>query len=109
MKFQYFGYYLIGILNVNVDPLTFLPSSFRLLLLLLIAHIFPSCISIILLQINNPKPVPPVIEELVANFVKSFGNISGSIPVPVSFILTRISSLLLLLPFFLSTIRVILP
>jgi hypothetical protein len=100
MKFQYFGYYLIGILNVNVDPLTFLPSSFRLLLLL-IAHIFPSCISIILLQINNPKPVPPIIEELVANFVKSFGNISGSIPIPVSFILIRISSLLLiLLPFF---------
>ena len=58
--------------------------------LLLVAQILPPCISIILLEINNPKPVPPV-SVLVANFVKSFGNTSGCIPVPVSFILTRIS------------------
>jgi hypothetical protein len=36
---------------------------------------------------NNPNPVPPV-SDLVANFVKSLGRISESIPVPVSFILT---------------------
>ena len=61
--------------------------------LLLVAQILPPCISIILLEINNPKPVPPAIVDLVANFVKSFGNTSECIPVPVSFMLTRISSL----------------
>jgi hypothetical protein len=74
---------------------------------LLIAHILPPCLSIILLEINNPNPVPPSVVDLVANFVKNFGNISKSIPVPVSFILTTISSLLLLS--FLSTITVMLP
>ena len=61
----------MGRLNVNVEPLTSLPSS----ILLLKAHILPPCISIILLEMNNPKPVPPEM-DLVANFVKSFGNIS---------------------------------
>ena len=56
---------------------------------------------------NNPNHVPPSVVDLVANFVKSFGNISESIPVPVSFMLTTISSLLLLS--FLSTITVMLP
>ncbi len=67
----------------------------------------PPCISIILLEINNPKPVPPAVGDLVANFVKSFGNISESIPVPVSFMLTI--TLLLLLIFFVPTITVMLP
>ena len=38
------------------------------------------------LEINSPSPVP--LKDFVANFVNSLGNISGSIPVPVSFILT---------------------
>ena len=56
----------------------------------------------ILFEINNPKPVP-LFEDLVTNAVKSFGYVCGCMPVPVSFILTRIS-----FPF-LSTITVILP
>ena len=56
---------------------------------------------------NNPNHVPPSVVDLVANFVKSFGNLSESIPVPVSFMLTTISSLLLLS--FLSTITIMLP
>jgi hypothetical protein len=75
---------------------------------LLIAHILPPCLSIILLEINNPSSVLPSVLDLVANFIKSFGNISESIPVvPVSFMLTTISSMSLL-PF-LSTITVMLP
>jgi hypothetical protein len=75
---------------------------------LLIAHILPPCLSIILLEINNPSSVLPSVLDLVANFIKSFGNISESIPVvPVSFMLTTISSISLL-PF-LSTITVMLP
>lgn len=46
-----------------------------------------------LLDINDPKLVPL---EFATNFVNSFGNISGSIPLPVSLRLT-ITSLLLLL------------
>ena len=56
----------MGKVKVIVEPT---PS------LLLVAQILPPCISIMLLEINNPKPVPPVI-VLVANFVKSFGNTS---------------------------------
>ena len=77
------SYSFTGKLKVNVEPLSSLFFSS-----LLNAHILPPCISIILLEINSPKPVPPTIEDLVANFVKSFGNISESIPVPVSFMLT---------------------
>jgi len=40
---------------------------------------------------NKPKPVP--LSDLVANFANNLGNISGSIPVPVSFILTTASQL----------------
>jgi len=36
---------------------------------------------------NNPSPVP--LSDFVANFVNSLGNISGSIPLPVSFMYTR--------------------
>jgi hypothetical protein len=35
-----------------------------------------------LLEINNPKPVP--LYDFEANFLNNLGNISGSIPVPVS-------------------------
>ena len=81
-------------LKVNVEPTPSLFSS-----PLLVAQILPPCFSIIFLEINNPKPVPPAIVDLVVNFSKSFGNISEAIPVPVSFMLTRISSPL---PFILS-------
>jgi hypothetical protein len=40
-----------------------------------------------LFEMNNPNPVPPV-SDLVANFVNNLGNIPGSIPSPLSFILT---------------------
>jgi len=39
---------------------------------------------------NNPKPTPS--EERVVNLVNSLGKISGSIPLPVSFMLTVTSS-----------------
>ena len=39
-----------------------------------------------LLEINNPNPVPS--KDLEANFVKSLGRISLSIPCPVSLMLT---------------------
>ena len=42
-----------------------------------------------LLDIKSPKPVPR--SDLVINFEKSFGIISGSIPLPVSLILTMTS------------------
>ncbi len=69
-------YYLHkGILNVNVAPL--LPSS------LFPAEMVPPCASIILLEIYNPKPVPPV-SDFVANFENNLDIISASIPKPVS-------------------------
>jgi hypothetical protein len=49
-----------------------------------------------LLEMNNPKPLPPVSDVTAANFENSFGNTSGSIPVPVSFIVTMASPLLFL-------------
>ena len=63
-----------------------------------------------LLEINNPKPVPGI-GDFVANFVNNLGNIFGCIPLPVSLTLTRISisNLLLGISYFLSTITVILP
>lgn len=39
---------------------------------------------------NNPNPVPPI-SDFEANFVNNFGNMSGSIPLPVSFMLTTTS------------------
>jgi hypothetical protein len=69
------------------------------------AHILPPWASTILFEIYNPKPVP--LKDFVANFVNSLGNISGSIPTPVSFILTIISFWLLsLLLFFFISIAV---
>jgi|GEM_PF-2012404 len=62
-------------------------SLFPYSLELFSAHILPSCASIIPLHMYNPSPVPPL-ADLVTNFVNSLGNISGSIPSPVSFILT---------------------
>jgi hypothetical protein len=50
------------------------------------AHIFPPWASIMLLEINNPNPVPE--KDLVANFENNLGVISGSMPVPVSSTLT---------------------
>src|SRR5919198_4444991 len=50
------------------------------------AHILPPWASIILLEINNPNPVP--VEDFEVNFVNNRGIISGSIPLPVSFTLT---------------------
>ena len=87
------AYCFTGKLNVNVEPKPSFSS------VLLVAHILPPCISIILFEINSPKPVPPLM-DLVVNFVKSFGNTSGCIPVPVSFIPTRISSFLPFISFF---------
>jgi hypothetical protein len=42
-----------------------------------------------LLDIYNPRPVP--LKDLLENFVNSLGNISGSIPEPLSSILTTTS------------------
>jgi hypothetical protein len=69
---------LIGRLNVKVAPLSS-PVLFS-------AHILPPCASMILLEINNPTPVPP--GEVVTNFENIFGIISGRIPEPVSLTLT---------------------
>jgi hypothetical protein len=65
--------------KINVAPFSFELFS---------AHIFPPCASTILLDMNNPSPVPET--DLEANFENNLGEISGSIPVPVSFILTII-------------------
>jgi hypothetical protein len=54
-------------LKPNVAPI---PSE------LFLAHILLPCASIILFEINKPKPVPE--EDFVANFVNSLGSISGS-------------------------------
>ena len=53
--------------------------------LLFSAHILPPCDSITFFDMKRPNPVPPVI-DFVANFVNSLDNISGCMPVPVSFI-----------------------
>ena len=44
-----------------------------------------------LFDMKRPSPVPVV--DFVANFVNSLGNISESMPMPVSLILTTISVL----------------
>ena len=56
---------------------------------------------IILFDINNPNPVPEF--DFVVNFVNSLGNISGSMPVPVSLIPMTMS------PLFFSVIILIVP
>lgn len=61
----------IGKLNAKSAPL---------LSTLLTAHIFPPRASSIPFEINSPRPVP--LSDLVVNFVKGLGNISGSIPLP---------------------------
>ncbi len=64
---------LSGRANANVTPL---PSA------LFCTQIFPPWASIILFDMNKPKPVP--VTDFVANFANNLGIISGSIPVPVS-------------------------
>ena len=54
------------------------------------------------LQMYNPNPVP--FTDLVINFENNFGSISGSIPDPVSFIVTFAKSRLLNLYLFNFTI-----
>ena len=56
-----------GRLNSNTAP--------PLLSGLFSAHILPPCASTMLLQINNPKPVP--VSDAVANFVNNLGTISS--------------------------------
>ena len=63
--------------NVKVAPL---PSR------LFSAQMLPPCASMILLEINNPKPVSSY--DFETNIENNLGNISGSIPVPVSFTVT---------------------
>lgn len=48
------------------------------------ADIFPPWASTKLLEINNPKLTPPA-SDFVSNFPNNLGNISGSMPVPISF------------------------
>jgi hypothetical protein len=76
---------------------------------LLAAHISPPCDSIIFLDRYNPKPIP--FSDVVVNFSKSLSLIAGSIPLPVSFILTTTiaasPSLLLCLLFLRSSISTI--
>jgi hypothetical protein len=53
-----------------------------------------------LFEINNPNPVP--LSDFVANFVNNLGNISESIPEPVSFTLTIKNRAFVAIDFFLS-------
>ena len=76
--FVIYDFLFTGKLNENVAPL--LSALFS-------AHILPPWASIIFLEINNPKPVPPVC-DFEANFVNNFGNMLESIPWPLSFTLT---------------------
>jgi hypothetical protein len=89
---------LIGRLNAKVAPL---PSE------LFSAHIFPLWASIMLFEINKPSPVP--LCDFEVNFSNSFGNMSESIPEPVSLLTITTSLLLLLLSFFFSTTTDIVP
>jgi hypothetical protein len=45
----------------------------------------------ILLEIDNPSPIPAPVSDFVENFVNNLGNISGSIPLPVSSTLSLIA------------------
>jgi len=65
--------YPFGRLNLNVTPF---PSG------LFSAQILPPWASTMLFEMNNPNPVP--VCDLETNFVKSWGIISLSMPVPVS-------------------------
>ena len=82
--------YSIGRINPNSAPIPFSSS-----LSLFFPQIFPLCASIIFFDIYKPNPVP--LSYFVANFVKSLDNISLSIPIPVSFVITLILSFLSLL------------
>src|SRR5438067_2480254 len=83
---------LKGKLNAKVAPLPFT---------LFFAHILPLWASMILLEINNPNPVP--LSDLVENFVNNLGNISRSMPLPLSDTYTTTQSS------FLSTVTEITP
>src|SRR5436190_10510617 len=88
-----------GKLKPNVAPLP---------LVLFAAHISPPCDSIIFLDRYNPKPIP--FSDVVVNFSKSLSLIVGSIPLPVSCILTTTAAaaaLLLCLLFLRSSISTI--
>jgi hypothetical protein len=96
-----------GRVNVKVAPFS---SE------LFCAHMLPPCAFTILLQIKRPSPVPA--KDFVANFENSLGNISGSIPEPLSLILimalllsflSLLLSLLLLLLFKLDIINIVPP
>ena len=90
-KSAFYKLLFAGRLKPNVAPLP---------LVLFAAHISPPCDSIIFLDRYNPKPIP--FSDLVVNFWKSLSLIVGSIPLPVSCILTTpiTPSLLLSLLFF---------
>ena len=62
-----------------------------------------------LFEINKPSPVP--LDDFETNFSNSLGNMSESIPEPVSLMLTITTSLLVLvlLSFFFSTTTDIVP
>ena len=82
-------YWISGKVKLKIAPI--LPS----LLLSFSAHIFPPCASTTFLEIYNPKPKPS--KDFVINFENILGNISDSIPVPVSLTVTNAYDLLLLL------------
>jgi hypothetical protein len=69
--------FTIGKLKENVAPL---PS------VLFSAHIVPPRASTIFLEINNPNPVPS--KDFAENLENNLGNISWSMPDPVSLTLT---------------------
>ena len=69
-------------MNVKVAPF---PSE------LFSAHILPPWASMMLFDMNRPRPVPT--KDFEANFEKSLGIISWSIPIPVSFMETITLSL----------------
>jgi hypothetical protein len=72
-----------GKLNENVAPLPPPVES------LFTAHILPSWASTMFFDIYKPRPIP--ISDFVVNFENNFGNMSGPIPSPLSFILTTTS------------------
>jgi hypothetical protein len=73
-------------LNENVAPL---PSPVESLFT---ARILPPWASTIFFDMYKPRPIP--ISDFVVNFENNFGNMSGSIPSPLSVILTTTSLLL---------------
>ena len=71
----------IGKLNEKIAPA---PSG------LFSAQIFPSCASMMLLQMYSPNPVP--LSDFVTNLENNIGIIWWSIPGPLSFTLTMTSA-----------------